>query len=166
MVLALYACSSRQPEANAAVAAAVAEPHPAPTYTPPPPPPPTPPPAPEVRIVKGEAPTPSPMALMMRQMADFADSTRGRLAQGKDLLPFPGHFKQLREQEPTPGMVDHKTFDPYAQAWLIHLDRLYTVPAKERTEVFNTLVVTCAACHSTMCPGPLVRINKMKLPEQ
>ncbi len=165
LLVLMHACSSRQPEATAAVAAAIAEKHPEPVYTPPAPPVPEPPPAPEVRIVKGEPPATSPMALMMRQMAAFTDSTRVRLVAGGGLLPFPEHFRKLREQEPTPNMVDHKTFDPYAQAWLVHLDRLYTVPAKERTGVFNTLVATCAACHTNMCPGPLVRINKLKLPE-
>src|SRR5690606_34424576 len=105
-----------------------------------------------------------PMARMMRDMAAFTDSTRARLLGGDSLPDFPEAFRKLREQEPTPGMVDHRQFDPYAMAWLVHLDRLYAAPPAERPEVFNTLVATCAACHGNMCPGPLVRINKMKLP--
>lgn len=117
-----------------------------------------------VLIVKGDPPATSELALMMRRMADFTDSTGKQIAAKQDLLPFPGAFRSLRTAKATPNMVDPKTFDPYAQAWLIHLDRLFTVPVAERPAVFNTLVQTCAACHGNMCPGPLVRINKMKIP--
>lgn len=141
----LHACSARKAEV------AVAEPAPA---------------AQPVQILVGDPPETSELAMMMRGMVIFTDSTGKRLSAGGELLPFPVQFRALRTAEATPGMVDHKTFDPYAQAWLYHLDQLYTVPAAERTGVFNTLVQTCAACHTTMCPGPLVRINKMKLPEQ
>jgi hypothetical protein len=118
----------------------------------------------QVFIVKGEPPATSELALMMRRMADFTDSTGKRVAAQGALLPFPEAFRGLRSAKATPDMVDPKSFDPYAQAWLVHLDRLYTVPDAERPGVFNTLVQTCAACHGNMCPGPLVRINKMKIP--
>lgn len=141
----LHACSARQPAATATTA------------------PDAPPPA--VRIVVGEPPATSELALMMREMATFADSTAKRLLEDRDLPPYPDRFKGLKTAGSTPGMVQKNTFDPYADAWLHHLDRLYAVASDERVEVYNDLVSTCAACHTTMCPGPLVRINKMKLPE-
>ena len=53
-------------------------------------------PAPEkVNIVKGEEPATSELALLMREMVVFADSTRLRVAQGRDLLPFPEQFLRL-----------------------------------------------------------------------
>ncbi len=119
-----------------------------------------------MQIVVPEPLETSELALMMREMTLFTDSTRSRLQQGRDLLPFPSSFKGLKTAEPTPGMVERSTFNPYADAWLYHLDALYAAKPAGRAEVFNTLVQTCAACHGQMCPGPLVRINKLKLPEQ
>lgn len=145
LLLLMHACSARKAEV------AVEEPAPAPQ---------------PVQIVVGDPPKTSELAMMMRKMVIFTDSTGKLLTAGADLLPFPEQFRGLRTAEPTPKMVDEKTFDPYAQAWLFHLNKLYTVPTAERVGVFNTLVQTCAACHTTMCPGPLVRINKMKLPEK
>lgn len=145
LMLAMHACSARKAEVAVAEAPPmIAEP---------------------VRILVGEPPKTSELAMMMREMVIFTDSTGKRLLADQDLLPFPESFLGLRTAEPTPNMVDEKNFDPYAQAWLFHLNKLYTVPTAERIGVFNTLVQTCAACHTTMCPGPLVRINKMKLPE-
>lgn len=121
-------------------------------------------PAPTVRIVPGQAPQASELAMMMRAMTAFADSTRLRIAQGRELPPFPDQFRKLMTAEATPGMKDPKAFDPFAHAWLYHLDALYKAPETERTGVFNTLVQTCAGCHTTMCPGPLVKIKKLGLP--
>ncbi|MBZ0206039.1 MAG: hypothetical protein K8H89_06915 [Flavobacteriales bacterium] len=140
----LLACTSRKP-------GAVAEAAPPPTET--------------VRIVKGDPPATSQLALLMREMTAFTDSTGKRLATSEHLLPYPERFKELMTAEATPGMVERRTFDPFAQAWLNQLDALYATPSAEQTGVFNTLVQTCAACHSQMCPGPLVRIKKLTIPE-
>lgn len=157
-LLVLMACSSRRVEP----AAAAPPPAPAPpaTVTTPAPP------VEQVEIVKGEPPATSELALMMRAMADFTDSTRARVVAGRELLPFPVQFNGLRTAEATPGMVESYTFDPYAKAWQHHLNGLYQAEPAERAGVFNSLVGTCAACHGHMCPGPLVRINKMGLPQE
>lgn len=152
----LLACSGRRAEATA--------PNPTAEAPPPPPPPLVADPS-AVTIVKGEPPATSELALMMREMAAFTDSTRDRLITGGALLPFPSSFRNMAQAEPTPNMVDHRTFDPYAKAWLVHLDRLYAASMEQRTGVFNTLVATCEACHTNMCPGPLVRIKKLHIPE-
>ncbi len=118
----------------------------------------------QIHIVQGEQPSTSELALLMREMTAFADSSRGLIAQGRELPPFPEQFRKLMTAEATPGMKDPKTFDPFAHAWLYHLDALYKAPEAERPGVFNTLVQTCAGCHTTMCPGPLVKIRKLGLP--
>ena len=118
-----------------------------------------------IRVEKGEPPKASQLALLMREMTAFADSTGKRIAAEEELLPYPERFKALPTAEPTPNMVEHRTFDPYAQAWLHQLDRLYTASTAEHAELFNELVQTCAACHTQMCPGPLVRIRKLTIAE-
>ena len=140
--LLLCACSSRMPETAPPAAPAA------------------------VRYVPGAEPEPSPLARLMRGMTTFTDSTGKRLSKGDELLAFPSDFKDLLTAEPTPGMVDRRTFDPYAQAWLHQLDSLYTTAPANRTEVYNALVGTCAACHGNMCPGPLSRIKKLSIPEE
>jgi len=109
----------------------------------------------------GDAHVVSPLAQRMRDMTAFADSTRVRLAKGEELLPRPD-FKDMLTLEPTPGMVDHRVYDPFAFAYLYQLDSLYHVPAEQRSAVFDGLVSACAACHGEVCPGPLTRINKLR----
>ena len=156
-LLLLLACGTRKQETAAIVPPATTAPAEEPPAV-------QPPPAEHVTIVKGDAPATSELALLMRAMTAFADSTRLRVAQGRELLPFPEKFKTLKTAEATPGMKDPKVFDAYDLAWLHHLDALYKAPEPERAGVFNTLVQTCAGCHGTMCPGPLVKIKKLGLP--
>ena len=117
-------------------------------------------------ILPGDAHKVSPLAQLMREMTAFADSTGKRLQRGESLLPKPEHFKDMLTVESTPGMVDHRVFDPFAFAYLHQLDSLYKVPAAEHQNAFNELVQYCAACHGSVCPGPLTRINKLRVPEK
>ena len=107
----------------------------------------------------------SELAQLMRDMVKFADSTKQRLAEKKNLLPFPTDFKKMITTEATPGMVDHRVFDPFAFAYLHQLDSLYTTPRESRQEVYNELIQYCAACHGNVCPGPLTRIKKLYAPK-
>ena len=106
----------------------------------------------------------SPLAQLMRDMTVFADSTRQRLMRGDDLLPYPERFKEMLTAEATPGMMDHTTFDPFAIPYLHQLDSLYKVPVAQRQRAFDELVQYCAACHGQVCPGPLVKIRKLRMP--
>ncbi|HEY0977762.1 MAG TPA: hypothetical protein VGE21_09850 [Flavobacteriales bacterium] len=103
----------------------------------------------------------SPLAQLMRDMTAFADTTKQRIAEGRDLPPYPTHFKDMLTAEPTPGMVDHLVYDPFAFAYLHSIDSLYKAPVAARAEVYNAVVAGCANCHGQVCPGPLVRIKKL-----
>lgn len=107
----------------------------------------------------------SELAQLMRDMTAFADSTKSRLARGEDLLPYPADFARMTTAVPTPGMVDHRTFDPFAFAYLKQLDSLYKVPVAQREQAYDELIQYCAACHGQVCPGPLVRIKKLRMPQ-
>ena len=108
----------------------------------------------------------SPLAQLMRDMTVFADSTKHHLTRGEELLPYPTSFKDMLTAECTPGMVDHRTFDPFAFSYLHQLDSLYKVVPAQRQQAFDELIQYCAACHGQVCPGPLVRINKLRLPAE
>jgi hypothetical protein len=106
----------------------------------------------------------SPLAQLMRDMTAFADSTKQHLSRGEELLPFPSAFKDMVTAESTPGMVDHRTFDPFAFSYLHQLDSLYKVVPAQRQQAFDELIQYCAACHGQVCPGPLVRIKNLRMP--
>jgi len=108
----------------------------------------------------------SDLALLMREMTLFTDSTRLRLGRGEELLPYPAHFDRMLTATPTDGKldIDRATFDGFAHHYLGQLKGLYDAPKADRQQVFNGTVQACATCHATACPGPLVRIKKLYAP--
>ncbi|MBL7940847.1 MAG: hypothetical protein JNL43_15910 [Flavobacteriales bacterium] len=116
-------------------------------------------PAPEV---VQELTPPSELALLMRSMAAHADTVKAALGRGEDLPPYPKAFSNLMKAEPTKGMhIDPITFPTFAKDYLDKVDRLYKAKKTDRTRAYNALVQSCANCHGSHCPGPLMRIKKM-----
>jgi hypothetical protein len=122
---------------------------------------PTPPPAPGPQALKPA----SELALLMRAIAAHADSVKAALAQGLELPPYPEVARNLMTATPTEGMeIDPITYPTFGRDYLLKLDNLYQVPADERPQAYNAVVQGCANCHTTHCPGPMMRIKKMYVP--
>ncbi len=117
--------------------------------------------APAATVVQELTP-PSELALLMRAMAAHADTVKAAVARGEDLPPYPKSFNNLMKAEPTKGMhIDPITFPTFGMDYLDKVDRLYKAKKADRTRAYNALVQSCANCHGTHCPGPLMRIKKM-----
>lgn len=109
---------------------------------------------------------PSELALLMRTMTAHADSVKAGLARGdKKLPPYPAGVEHLLTAKPTAGMeIDPITFPTFGKDYQAKVAALYKAPARKRTQAYNALVLSCANCHSTHCPGPMMRIKKMYAP--
>ena len=108
---------------------------------------------------------PSELALLMRALAAHADSVKATLGKGDPLPPYPNVAANLSTAEPTEGMhIDPITFPTFANDYLNKLDLLYKAKKKDRASAYNSLVLGCANCHTTHCPGPMMRIKKMYAP--
>ncbi len=117
--------------------------------------------SPAANVVQELTP-PSELALLMRSMAAHADTVKAALGRGEDLPPYPRSFGKLMKAEPTKGMhIDPITFPTFGKDYLDKVDRLYKAKTEDRTMAYNALVQSCANCHGTHCPGPLMRIKKM-----
>lgn len=104
----------------------------------------------------------SELALLMRAMAAHVDSVKATMSRGTDLPAFPEEFAKLFTATPTEGMhIDPITYPTFGRDYLAKLDLLYASDAQERPRLYNALVQSCANCHGTHCPGPLMRIRKM-----
>lgn len=106
---------------------------------------------------------PSELALLMREMAAHADSVKAGIARGdKQLPPYPKNVKKLLTATPTKDMhIDPITFPTFGKDYQAKVDALYKAGRKNRPQAYNALVQSCANCHSTHCPGPMMRIKKM-----
>lgn len=126
---------------------------------------PAPKPAYEERSIEQELAPPSELALMMRAMAVHADSVKAAVDRGGELPPKPKAFKELLTAQPTKGMhIDPITFPTFGKDYQAKLGRLYKAKRSDRAQAYNALIQSCANCHGTHCPGPLMRIKNMYLP--
>ncbi|MCB0764233.1 MAG: hypothetical protein R2815_03170 [Flavobacteriales bacterium] len=108
---------------------------------------------------------PSELALLMRTLAAHADSVKAALAAQEELPPFPKEAKTLFTATPTEGMeIDPITYPTFGKDYLKKLDALYRAERTDRAQAYNALVLGCANCHTTHCPGPMMRIKKMYVP--
>jgi hypothetical protein len=117
---------------------------------------------PTAAVVQEVAP-PSELALLMRTMAAHADSVKAAINRGdKKLPPYPKEIAKLMTATPTDGMhIDPITFPTFSKDYQQKVDALYKAARKDRKQAYNALVQSCANCHGTHCPGPLMRIRKM-----
>jgi cytochrome c553 len=105
----------------------------------------------------------SELALLMRTMAVHADSVKAAVNRGdKRLPPYPKEIEKLFTAKPTDGMhIDPITFPTFGKDYQAKVNALYKAAKKDRKQAYNALVQSCANCHGTHCPGPLMRIKKM-----
>ena len=138
VVLALLGCISQQPALPAAAAAVATS-------------------------VDQDLKPASELALLMRTMAIHADSVKAVVNRGdKKLPPYPEQIRTLLTAIPTDGMhIDPITFPTFGKDYQSKVDALYKAARKDRKQAYNALVQSCANCHGTHCPGPLMRIKKM-----
>ncbi|MBK6831650.1 MAG: hypothetical protein IPG92_13330 [Flavobacteriales bacterium] len=110
-----------------------------------------------------EVAPPSELALLMRHMAAHADSVKVGLARGdKELPPYPTKITTLFTATPTKDMhIDPITYPTFGKDYQDKVAALYKAARKDRPMAYNALVMSCANCHTTHCPGPMMRIKKM-----
>lgn len=103
-----------------------------------------------------------PMARMMRTMADYCDTMRLELRNGKtvDSVRFP--LMPFWTAEPTDSSVLETLFfnnaKSFAAAW-----RTLMTSEKNQKANYELLIAQCVNCHSSYCSGPLKRIRKLPL---
>ena len=119
----------------------------------------------KAELTEQDVTPPSELALLMRHMAAHADSAKAAIARNAELPPFPTEINTLFTAVPTEGMhIDAITFPTFGKDYQLKVEALYKASKKNRTQAYNAMVQSCANCHGTHCPGPLMRIKKMYAP--
>lgn len=114
----------------------------------------------------------SPLAEAMRSMAMDMESLRAKADDGSlrieevDAMIL-AHADMKTAQATKPADIK-ASYQGYAEAYLIQLEELKerlrtNVDRAERLEAFNAALTTCVACHQEHCPGPISRIEKIKV---
>ncbi|MEO8069459.1 MAG: hypothetical protein ABI599_17305 [Flavobacteriales bacterium] len=106
----------------------------------------------------------SPLAQLMREMTAHADSARAALKRNDEPPPYPSAVSELLTAAATDSTLDRTSFNILAKDYLEKLKTFQAAPASSRAQAYNGIVQSCATCHGSLCPGPLMLIRKMYAP--
>lgn len=103
-----------------------------------------------------------PMALMMRNMANYCDTMRLKINRGEvvDSIAFP--LMHFWTAEPTDSSVLETLFFDNATMFENAYRKLMQDQVHQK-ENYTAVIATCVHCHSSYCSGPLKRIKKLPL---
>ncbi|QTN38945.1 hypothetical protein HZ996_07265 [Cryomorphaceae bacterium] len=107
----------------------------------------------------------SELALLMRQMFDESMAAKNLILDGQPAPDFSDQFVTIHTAQETDSTVRTVEFKALSEVFLTQVERLEEAPAEERIAAHNNMVASCLACHRVYCPGPMVKIKKLKIAE-
>jgi len=103
----------------------------------------------------------SELAGLMLQMHDQFKVARGYVERGEEIPDsLKWSFEAMKTAQPTKDMSLDAGFEGMATAFLVQLD---TTLANPSVATYNDALNSCISCHQNYCPGPIRRIEKLKL---
>lgn len=111
----------------------------------------------------------SELALLMRHMWDDVDAMKKAIKSGEVPEDYRQKFKAIHSAEATDPDTRDAQFEAMSTAFLSSMDELYQKQQSGDKELikngYNLMVKACMNCHASYCPGPMVRIRKLYIPE-
>lgn len=104
----------------------------------------------------------SELALLMRGMYEKNLDIRQQIIDGNIPESFPEDFKTIHTAEATEEL--NETFKSLAVQYIANMEAITQAKSpKEGIEAYNSMINTCASCHTIYCQGPLAKIRRMRI---
>jgi cytochrome c556 len=106
----------------------------------------------------------SELAEMMRDMhAHAAEMREAILADSLGELPtFARQYELMNTLIPTDQSVRTPIFEGFSGLFMEYAQEIHQ-NKENRVYNYNNMLNACVSCHQTYCPGPIKRINKLKI---
>jgi len=106
----------------------------------------------------------SELALLMRQLFYDADSLKQSIINDKGNVSdeFISELERIHSAIPTDPEVKTAEFIAFNDLMINEAKELQAA-TDNKAEAFNQFVNRCINCHQVVCPGPIKRINKLKI---
>ena len=103
----------------------------------------------------------SDMSLFMRKIAQECEINKVNIINGKPLA-FSINPELILKAKMTKGHTMDSNYIVFAEAFISKFNALEK--EKEDPKLFyNAFIQNCISCHNTQCPGPIKRINKLRV---
>ena len=105
----------------------------------------------------------SELALLMRSVFEEASDVKSSIASG-DIEMGDGFRKKLERFHiaiPTEKRMKPQSFTGFTMSMIDAVKKLEHSTNETAKDDFNNMVDKCLACHAEICPGPMVKIEKL-----
>lgn len=105
----------------------------------------------------------SGLALLMRGLADDMQHVKDVIVKDgvlSDSVKL--DYADMKSVDKTDPSVTGEVFDAMADSFLATLEQMKS-RQKFSEEDFNLVINSCMTCHQQFCPGPIVRIRKLRI---
>ena len=104
----------------------------------------------------------SELALLMRAMFDEAQQIQQQIAEHQPLSFNLEHEKILTATATVPAKAASDKYQAHAASYLQSIEALRLAPVAEQHSLYQDMVGNCMSCHKALCPGPMMRIKKLR----
>jgi hypothetical protein len=104
----------------------------------------------------------SELALLMRNMYDETFEIKEQVANGQPITFSLKHEEILTAHATEPEKASSPEYKAFANVYLQTMNTLKTADSEDIPHLYENMVASCTVCHQALCPGPLVKIEKLK----
>ncbi len=106
----------------------------------------------------------SELALLMRKMFAEAKRMKKQVQNGEEVTVLLDHEKILSAHATEPKKAASAEYKTWGAAYLAGIETLKNATPETAETAYKSLVQSCMNCHKALCPGPVVKIKKLKMP--
>lgn len=106
----------------------------------------------------------SELAILMRNMADEAERIKAYVENGETPEIEVDYQQILSATATEPHKKATPEYKAFAEAHIQSMQLLEDADTSRMLTLYDNMVDNCINCHKALCPGPLVRIKKLKIP--
>lgn len=108
----------------------------------------------------------SEMSILMEEWYASLQNTYTQIKNGKLAPVNPIPTQEVFKAKTSKSNVHGEQFDAFAESFLYNFESVQKATTlEEQSKAFNLSVTSCINCHEQFCHGPLVRIKKLRLPQ-
>jgi len=104
----------------------------------------------------------SELALLMREMYDEVQQIKEKIDSDDSIVINLDHKKILTAHATEPKKAASEEYKAFAKTYLQTIESLKTASLVQREKIYDSVVNNCMTCHKALCPGPMVRIKKLR----
>ncbi len=108
----------------------------------------------------------SELAILMREMADEAESIKIQIEKGERPEVRVDYHEILTATATEPEKKASPVYEAFAESHIQSMQLLEDADTSRMLSLYDNMVNNCINCHKELCPGPLVRIKKLKVKKE